>query len=114
MITDQQIVRVLNLTTHPPTGKLQREGMGTFLGPDSALIAQVRKILLDGEEAFPLSKSKTEDELELIKEIREVVQTMGLKALVQEIDHVFGDRAKSDGTTYIYKSPEMNIARYSG
>lgn len=51
MITDEQIIQILDLTTHPPDGKHQREGIGTFLGPDSALISRVREILSADEDA---------------------------------------------------------------
>ncbi len=56
MITDEMILEILNLTTHPPCEHEEkfpgnnREGIGTFLGTNAELIASVRTILDRSED----------------------------------------------------------------
>lgn len=54
MMTDEQILVILDLTTHAPTGdgypNNQREGLDIFLGTDEELIAKVREILSPKQE----------------------------------------------------------------
>jgi len=66
MITDKQILAILDLTTHCPTGgeypRNQREGLDIFLGTNEELIDKVRQILAESRPAFDhIDELLTED-----------------------------------------------------